>query len=62
MLRKFFRIVLPCLMSLMVLASASSINAFAVEKNDLDIQDIIESILKGQSLSKYIQTTTGYLS
>ena len=23
---------------------------------------IIESILKGQSLSKYIQTTTGYLS
>ncbi len=42
MLRKFFRIVLPCLMSLMVLASASSINAFAVEKNDLDIQDIID--------------------
>jgi putative protease len=32
---------------------------FTIEE---DIQDIIESILKGQSLSKYIQTTTGYLS
>lgn len=42
MLRKIFGVFLPVLMSLTVLTSASLINAYATEKNDLDIQDIID--------------------
>ena len=42
MIKRVIRIVLPCLMSLTVLASVSSINAFATEQNGLDIQDIID--------------------
>ena len=42
MIKSVIRIVLPCLMSLTVLASVSSINAFATEQNGLDIQDIID--------------------
>ena len=42
MIKRVIRIVLPCLMSLTVLASVSSISAFATEQNGLDIQDIID--------------------
>ena len=42
MIKRVIRIVLPCLMSITVLASVSSISAFATEQNGLDIQDIID--------------------
>ena len=42
MIKRVIRIILPCILSLTILTSVSSINAFATEQNGLDIQDIID--------------------